>query len=403
MSLTTTEKRFKLAMLPALMMGVLTNLYIFSILYLIEATEALFSPAIGTMVFLICFYLLRTRKMTGKASFLIAAYMVVIEVWIHTFYLGWNAGFTYFIFLLPVVFLLNASWKPWMIIFFNTTIGLATIGIWVEFYNVSPAHEISGEITQIISLLNGVGTAVIILVIMIYFSRSLNKRDQDLVEANVQLEIRNEEISKQHRSLQILIKEIHHRVKNNLQIISSLMSLQSRTVVDVEISNILNESRQRIDAIAMIHQKLSRDDKANRVDFKAYLEDLTLFQKNINSNLECNVETGPVTLNLDIAVPVGIIISELIINANKHAFDGVVEPKVNIVMKDKGDSFELNVNDNGVGYPDNFDRNSSTSLGMEIISALIDQISADVTFKNNNGASCTIIFKDIEEPSVLEV
>jgi two-component sensor histidine kinase len=328
---------------------------------------------------------------------------MAVEIWVHTYFLGWNTGFTYFIFLLPVVFLLNASWRLWMIIFFNGTIVLITLAIWIQFYKVDPVYLISNEAVQYVSLLNGTGTGVIILIVMIFFSRSLNRRDQDLIEANYELEERNEEISKQHKSLQILIKEIHHRVKNNLQIISSLMSLQSRSVADREISEILNESRQRIDSIAMIHQKLSRDDQANRVDFKAYLEDLTLFQKNINSNLKCSINSPSVTLNLDVAVPLGIIISELIINANKHAFDKTDEPELFVLLEKIESGFCLVVGDNGIGYPIGFGRTKAESLGMEIINALVDQIGAKVEFSNHNGARCKIQFKDIEEPRRLRI
>ena len=388
-------KTFKLAMLPSLLLGIVTNLYILTIVILVNAPEVMFSPIIGVVIFIVCFYLLRRDYISGKTSFLIAASAVAIEVCIHTHYLGWDSGFAYFMFLLPIVFLLNPTWKYWMMILFNGTIFLITVMLWWFYHDISPIHFIETATSNSIGLLNGVGTSTIVIVIVVYFSRSLHKKDEALIEANIELEMRNLEISKQHKSLQILVKEIHHRVKNNLQIISSLMSLQSRKVEDKETSMVLNESKRRIEAIAMIHQKLSRDDKANRVDFKAYLDDLIDSQNKANPSLVCVVKSPSVMLNLDVAVPLGLIISELVVNSIKHAFADVTSPRLDIELKKVSDRFELSIRDNGAGLPVDFDIKASESLGMEIIAALIDQISAEIEFLNDEGATCKIRFVDL--------
>ncbi len=173
------------------------------------------------------------------------------------------------------------------------------------------------------------------------------------------------------------------------------MSLQSRAVEDTEVAEVLNESKRRVEAIALIHQKLYQEDKINQVDFKSYLEDFMNSQQLMATHLKCKVDSEETTLNLDIAVPLGLIISELITNIVKHAFDGVVNPELSVKLKSVAEGYELVVKDNGVGLPKGFDLMNSGSLVTEIITALTEQISAEITYYNNNGAEFKILFQDI--------
>lgn len=380
-------------MFPALFMGLLTNIYIISILIILNAYNALFSPIIGSIIFLGCFILLRSKKITAKQTFLIVAYIVVIEIYTHIHFLGWNSGFYYYMFLLPIVFLLNSTWKTWMIFFFNGSIVLM-IGLLLFLYHDDGGfYLISNEAATNLNLLNLAGTGVVVFFIMISFSRTIHKKDEALIVANSELEQRNQEISKQHKHLQILVKEIHHRVKNNLQIISSLMSLQRKSVEDQEVVAVLNESRRRIEAIALIHQKLYQNNNVDQVDFRSYLVEIMDSTQIVSPHVKCSVQSDDATLSLDIAVPLGLIISELITNSIKHAFKGTNAPELNITLLKKQDNFELIVHDNGIGLPDDFKFDGQMSLGIEIITALIEQIDGRIEYHNNNGAQFEIFFQ----------
>jgi two-component sensor histidine kinase len=264
--------------------------------------------------------------------------------------------------------------------------------LWYFRYDVSPVFEIPLEVESTINILNLTGTAFINLVIMVYFSRTINKKDQSLTKVNIDLERQNKEIVGQHSNLEILLKEIHHRVKNNLQIISSLMSLERNKVENKEVVAILNKSKRRIEAIALIHKKLYQDENFNRVDFKSYIEELMNSQKALNSNLKCIVDSEDVVFSLDTAVPLGLIISEMITNSVKHAFDGVDSPELKIKLTHKENGYELIVHDNGIGLPVDFDLDNPLSLGVEIINALAEQIEARIEFSNDNGAKFKIHF-----------
>ena len=168
------HSRYKQAMIPALIMGVLTNLYIIGVMFSVEGYDALFSPAIGTVIFLVCFFLLRADKIKAGLSFLIAGYTVAVEVSFLTYFLGWNSGFIYFMFLLPIVFLLNTSWKAWMTILFNGSIACVSLALFYLYFEGDAAHFVDPATLSFINLFNLGGTGLVVFVIMIYFSQTIN-------------------------------------------------------------------------------------------------------------------------------------------------------------------------------------------------------------------------------------
>ena len=161
------DNRFKQAMVSAALMGVLTNVYIATIFLFVDIYEALFSPVIGFIIFLVCFFLLKKDKIDAEKSFLSVAYIVIAEVFVHTYFLGWESGFYYFMFLLPIVFLLNANWKLFTIVLFNSSVLIATIVLWWWFKDGE--LFISEDISSYINIINMAGTGLIVFVIMIYF------------------------------------------------------------------------------------------------------------------------------------------------------------------------------------------------------------------------------------------
>ena len=291
------------------------------------------------------------------------------------------------------MFLLNANWKLFTIVLFNSSVLIATIVLWWWFKDGE--SFISEDISSYINIINMAGTGLIVFVIMIYYKRTVLEKDEALISANRELKRKNKKIVGQHQNLEILLKEVHHRVKNNLQIISSLMSLQKDTIENKEAIVVLSDSKRRVEAIALIHQKLYQDEKFNSVDFKSYIEEILSSQQIMNANLKCVIESPEVVLSLDTSVPLGLIISEMIANSVKHAFKGVDSPELKVVLTEVDRGYELLIKDNGVGLPDGFDINNPSSLGTEIISALTMQIGATVECFNDNGAGFKISFQNI--------
>lgn len=200
---------------------------------------------------------------------------------------------------------------------------------------------------------------------------------------------------------EVLLKEIHHRVKNNMQLISSLLNLQAQQVRDAATQDVLLESRNRVRSMALIHEKLYQTKDFAQVDFKDYLRNLSssLFRTySINAqNIELQVRAEDVFLTIEQAIPCGLIINELLTNSLIHGFpngrSGQIEISLCASSNEAGtDGIELSVVDSGVGFPDNFNYNNTKSLGLQIVNTLVKQLDGELSYDNGNGASFAIRF-----------
>ena len=200
---------------------------------------------------------------------------------------------------------------------------------------------------------------------------------------------------------EVLLREIHHRVKNNLQVISSLLNLQSTYIKDREALGLFKESQERVKSMALLHEKLYQARDLGKIDFGAYIRDLTatLFHSYGAQSREISFEilASEILLGIDTAVPCGLILNELISNCLKHAFPAGEPGKIRIDLSREGDrQFSLIVRDNGVGLPAGLDLESLPSLGLKIVKTLADQLSATLEVQQRNGTEFTIIFSELK-------
>lgn len=189
---------------------------------------------------------------------------------------------------------------------------------------------------------------------------------------------------------EVLIKEIHHRVKNNLAVVSGLLELQSWSMNDGHAKDALQESRLRVLAMSKIHENLYQNDDLARVNFKKFLEDLvrsvTATMKKAGQDITVFQYVDEVLLDVNIGIPVGLITNELVSNSYKHAFDEKGEGTITVTFEEKEDKYLLIVEDNGVGSDENILEIAKGSLGMNLIRSLVSQINSDITFDGKNGA-----------------
>lgn len=200
------------------------------------------------------------------------------------------------------------------------------------------------------------------------------------------------------REKEILLKEIHHRVKNNLQIISSLLNLQSAHIRDPRALEVFKEGQGRVRSMALIHEKLYQSEDLARVDFSEYISNLAayLFRSyEVHAGaVALNVEAEDVLLGVDTAIPCGLIINELVSNSLKHAFPGGGGGSINIRLRpaDPG-SLTLTVADDGVGLPEGFDARRTSSLGLQLVNTLARQLGGEVLVSEGAGAEFSITFR----------
>ena len=197
---------------------------------------------------------------------------------------------------------------------------------------------------------------------------------------------------------EMLLKEIHHRVKNNLMIISSLLNLQSRYIKDKESQDIFKESQNRARSMALIHERLYQSTDLKRIDFGNYIQTLSneLYHTYVADprliELKINVEN--IFIDINTTVPLGLIVNELITNSIKHAFPEGKSGKVNIDFLHKDDHYEFTVKDNGIGFPEDLDFRNTDSLGLQMVNSLTEQIDGKIELNNNHGTEFQITFAE---------
>ncbi|MDZ8092118.1 MAG: histidine kinase dimerization/phosphoacceptor domain -containing protein [Nostoc sp. DedQUE05] len=222
---------------------------------------------------------------------------------------------------------------------------------------------------------------------------------RELREALVRRERKQaeEQIKASLQEKEVLLKEIHHRVKNNLQIISSLLNLQAEYLKDNQALEVFKDSQNRIESMALIHEKLYQSQDLARINFADYVQDLVtnlFYSYNVNSSaitLKMNVEE--VFLAIDAAIPCGLIINELISNSLKYAFPQTEGGEISIDFRFDGvNLYILAISDNGVGFAQDFDFHNTESLGLRLVKGLTHQLKGNIDFSSNNGVKYKIIF-----------
>ena len=204
---------------------------------------------------------------------------------------------------------------------------------------------------------------------------------------------------------EVLLKEIHHRVKNNLQVISSLLDLQSSYIADEVVKEMFQESRRRVRSMALVHEQLYQSADLARIEFADYVDDLVGYLGRVYGNMARGVmieaDISRVALSVETAVPLGLIINELVSNAYKHAFPDGRSGQIHIGLQIRGDNqFCLSVQDNGIGFPADINFRRSPSLGLTIIMTLVDQLRGQIELISNIGTHFELTFlsgeRDVE-------
>ncbi len=225
----------------------------------------------------------------------------------------------------------------------------------------------------------------VIQVMIIMRNRSKEKEIEELKQKNIDQK-------------ETLLREIHHRVKNNLAIVVSLLNLQLRNNSDPELRRIIRDIEMRIRSMALIHEHLYRSDNLDRIPLDSYLRSLASIIMGTFSGHKVNLITDldPAEVSIETALPLGLITNELLTNAFKYAFPIQHQGEITIrLRKGEGDSLTLTVTDNGIGLPENFNMETQTSLGMFIIRLLVEQLDAKIVHRNDHGTSFTMQFRNL--------
>lgn len=219
------------------------------------------------------------------------------------------------------------------------------------------------------------------------------------------LYISKREVEKKNNENEVLLKEIHHRVKNNLQTISSLLNMQARNTDNLETKAMLTSSHNRVLSMAIVHEMLYAKEDLSKIEYKDYVTQLGGFLlKSINKNdkdIKFNIDIINIKFNIETAIPLGLIISEFVTNSLKHAFINTDDGSISIQIEKNDPTFyELTLKDNGIGYDTELHCNAKNSMGLKLIKNLTRQLrgTLDKTTSLGDGVTYIITFKEIQSP-----
>jgi two-component sensor histidine kinase/predicted transcriptional regulator len=268
-------------------------------------------------------------------------------------------------------------------------------GLLCAYHCSAPRHWRSYEV----DLLNQLATHVAIAIQQseLYQQSQAEIQERQRIEQQLKASLKEKES---------LLKEIHHRVKNNLQIISSVLRLQSDFIKDDTILSLFNDSQNRIRSMALIHEKLYKSKDLLRVPMEDYIHDLTagLFPSYTNriGDVDLQIEAEGVYLNIDTAIPCGLIIHELVSNSLKHAFpeaqDGGPFVKVSLQPYQNDLQYLLTVSDNGIGFPEKINFQETDTLGLELVCVFTEQLDGSIDLATGEGTTFTVAFHEQSSP-----
>jgi len=231
---------------------------------------------------------------------------------------------------------------------------------------------------------------------------------KNLLHAHHNLYKTKNELEEKINEKETLIKEVHHRVKNNLQTISSLLSLQSRSIADKEVKSLLKSSQNRVISMAMVHEMLYMREDLSKIEYRSYVLELAEYLirsvKGTSSNITLDIDIPEVKLNIDTAIPLGLLINETVTNALKYGITDENKGKIGIKLrKDDANEFQLNIGDDGIGFAETITYKNSESLGLKLIHNLVRQLQGSITRDfSKNGTHYIVKFKEVRDqiPSV---
>jgi two-component sensor histidine kinase len=226
--------------------------------------------------------------------------------------------------------------------------------------------------------------SILVFLVSLFLLFSSNRR---IRKAYILLAEQKKLVEQKEEEKALLLKELNHRVKNNLQMVASLLSLHARQLKGHPASEALIEGKYRVEALTLIHQKLYRDDVDTVIDIKSYIKELTEnLVMNFGHHFKLDMKLQPFFMKIDKAIPLGLVLNELLTNSLKYGGDNEGLSTLNVDLQNDGEEVKIHIYDNGKGMPDDFDMTKSKSFGLKLVHSLIKQVGGVVEYKKGEGA-----------------
>jgi two-component sensor histidine kinase len=340
-----------------------------------------------------------------------------IGVFLFSTHLGFKSGIFLYIFACPQLIYLafHVNQKSQILISLIIS-GITFVSIFiVDYYKILNSIHLNPNELKIIYGINFISSFIFTVMLIRVFATNNENYIEMLKTANISLEgqqlsLQNEidekikinlELEKSITEKEMLLSEVHHRVKNNLAVISGLLDLENLFVKEKSTSDILKDSKNRIKSIALLHEKLYKHDNLDRIDIKSYIKELIYFVQlsysNDSKEIEINANIDSIEFNMETALPFSLFINELITNSYKHAFKEGENGIISLKLDKIDNSYIFEYTDNGIGYNIN-QLQENDSIGINLLNAFTEQLEGKLTDNTIEGKGCNISlqFIDIE-------
>lgn len=252
-----------------------------------------------------------------------------------------------------------------------------------------------------------IDSAPFVLGVISYFvGTSVNELNNRFVEkiqgVNETLVVKNSELENVIKEKEVLLKEVHHRVKNNLQVVTSLLNLQSRHIKEPKSKKLFKNCQYRIKSMSMIHEMLYQSQDISKIKYADYIRklisELVVSMKGETNNITLSIEVPEIRLGIDTSIPLGLLINEIVTNSLKYGIPGDAPGYLSLEMTKNGDeNFKIVIGDDGIGFTDEINSKTTNSLGLKLIEKLTSQLNGSIEkIKNKRGTYYVILFKEIE-------
>ncbi|PHS07153.1 MAG: hypothetical protein COA88_09145 [Kordia sp.] len=345
---------------------------------------------------LLLYYLIQ-NNCKPELVFLLGSLDIILHSYIGSYYIGFESNYIYFMLSLPLVLYFDQNWSSSQKKSYVLGIGILLVSGIFFFKSHTPINNLNVELINNIAILNTLIIATGVFFIVYHFNKIVKENDLALLNTNRLLMEQNLESDKQLKRQDILLREIHHRMKNNLQVVTSLLRLQLKDIDDQKAIDILKETQNRVLSLARLHEKMYRSDDLEHINVKQHLTVLTedlIKNYSVNQNIKTNIQVDDVKLGVKTLVPLGLIINEIITNSLKYAFTNINNGEITVHLKqDTPTHFELIIGDNGSGMKGIIENNG---LGSKLIKIFTQQLNGTISKQQKPGTMYNIQFEKID-------
>ena len=381
--------RFKFTVYNIGKLALLIHVVLILFFYMVKVPEMVGYNIISTLFFVLLMYLIR-KEYNVRLIFLIASVEVVLHACLATYYIGIESNFIFLIFVLPSVFLLNPYWKTWQSYAYFLSIGVV-YSLNSFYFRESPSkYQLDEQVIFYTGMVLVMIVGFMIFLVVFYYSKLVYVNDKSIREANKILYAKNEE-------KRLIIKEIHHRIKNNLQVVISLLRLQASKIDDKNVVEMFKSSQKRIFSMALLHESLLKEYTLELINAQEYFKRLVenlIDSYSVNKKIDVELDIENVELGMQTLTPLGLIVNEVITNSLKYAFANTNDAQITISLHKKNkQQYLLQISDNGLGIDT---EKESKGLGTKLISIFVKQLNGTTEVFSDNGTHYKIVFEEIE-------